>query len=137
MKKMYAGFVVLLVMVSLAACGGTNQTVDLEGSSWLLVAYGGSAPIGMTMPTLAFQDGQVSGNASCNSFGGSYEVKGDSISFGAMFMTEMFCMEPEGVMDQESLYLQLLGSAERFEVSDGQLVLFTATGETLNFIPAE
>jgi len=137
MKKMYAGFVVLLVMVSLAACGGTDQSVDLEGSSWLLVGYGGSAPIGMTMPTLAFQDGQVSGNASCNSFGGSYEVKGDSISFGAMFMTEMFCMDPAGVMDQESLYLQMLGSAERFEVSDGQLVLFTASGDTLNFIPAE
>lgn len=137
MKKIYATSVILLVMVSLAACGGSGQTADLEGTSWLLVAYGGSAPIGMTMPTLAFQDGQVSGNASCNSFGGSFEVTGDRLSFGPMFMTEMFCMDPEGVMDQEGLYLQMLGSVERFEISDGQLVLFTASGDTLNFIPAE
>jgi len=134
---MYLVFVILLVMASLAACGGADQAVDLEGTSWLLVGYGGSVPIGMTMPTLAFQDGQVSGNASCNSFGGSFEVKGDRLSFGPMFMTEMFCMDPEGVMDQESLYLQMLGGVERFEINDGRLTLFTSSGETLNFVPAE
>jgi len=137
MKKMYAVSVILLVIVSLAACGGTSQTADLEGTSWVLILYGDSAPIGMTMPTLMFQEGNISGNASCNSYGGSFEAKGDSISFGALFMTEMFCMDPEEVMDQESLYLQMLGSVERFEVSDGQLVLFTPSGDTLNFIPAE
>ena len=137
MKKMYAVLMILLVTVALAACGGTNQSADLEGTAWELVAYGGQAPIGMTLPTLAFQEGQISGNASCNSFGGSFEVKGDRLSFGPMFMTEMFCMDPEGVMDQESQYLQMLGSVERFEITDGQLVLFTSGGDTLNFAPVE
>jgi heat shock protein HslJ len=54
-----------------------------------------------------------------------------------MFMTEMYCMEPEGVMEQESLYLEMLGNAESFELSEGQLMIFMADGETLTFVPAE
>lgn len=136
--KLYSMIVILALAVTLAACGGSSSDeVNLEGTSWVLFAYRKTKPIETARPTLTFQDGQVSGNASCNSYGGSYEVNGDNISFGAMFMTEMYCMEPEGIMDQESVYLQMLGSAERFELSEGQLVIFMTDGETLTFTPAE
>lgn len=137
--KFYATMVLLLVMLILAACSGSasQAVVDLEGSSWILAAYRQTIPIELARPTLAFADGQVSGIASCNNYGGSYQVDGDRISFGPMFMTEMYCMEPEGIMEQEALYLQMLGSAERFEIRDGQLVIFMLDGETLTFDPAE
>ncbi len=48
-------------------------------------------------------------------------------------MTEMFCMEPEGVMDQESAYLEMLGNAVTFELGGGVLTIVTGPGESLTF----
>jgi heat shock protein HslJ len=136
--KLFGMLVILMAMFTMAACGsGVDEGESLEGTSWVLVAYRKSSPIESAKPTLKFDEGQVSGNASCNSYGGSYQVEGDKISFGAMFMTEMFCTEPEGVMDQESEYLQMLGSAERFELNGGRLIIFFSDHETLTFDPVE
>ncbi|MEJ2486931.1 MAG: META domain-containing protein [Anaerolineales bacterium] len=138
-KKLYSATVILIVMLALSACGGigAQNAAELDGTSWVLFAYRNTTPIEAAKPTIAFTDGEVSGSASCNQYGGSYQVDGDKISFSAMFMTEMYCMEPEGVMEQESLYLEMLGNAESFELSEGQLMIFMADGETLTFVPAE
>lgn len=131
-------FTLLALAAALAACGGTGteDTVSLDGTSWVLVTYSKNSPIPGTEPTLHFEDGQVSGSASCNSFGGSYITDGDILNFGDLFMTEMYCMDPEGIMDQESAYLQLLGDANSFEIQDGTLVIFSSGHETLTFQPA-
>ncbi len=138
-NKLYALTMMIVILISLAACGGIGDggEIDLDGTSWELFAYRKTSPIESAKPTLRFEGGQVSGNASCNSYGGDYQVKGDQITFGALFMTEMFCTDPEGIMDQESIYLQMLGSAERFELSSSQLVLFMPDGETLTFVPVK
>ncbi len=138
-KKLYFVIVILIVMLTLAACGGigAQNAADLDGTSWVLSSYRNTTPIETTIPTIVFKDGEVSGSASCNHYGGSFQVDGDKISFGAMFMTEMYCVDPEGVMDQESVYLEMLGNAERFELSDSQLVIFTVDSESLTFAPAE
>src|SRR6187399_17306 len=53
-------------------------------------------------PFLEFRvDGQMGGNAGCNAFGGSYTLgPGDSITFGPLRQTKMFCGEPQ--MEAES-----------------------------------
>lgn len=138
-KKVYSVIVIFVVMLTVSACGGigAQDSADLEETSWVLSSYRKTTPIGTARPTISFKNGEISGSASCNHYGGSYEVDGNKISFGAMFMTEMYCVDPEGVMDQESLYLEMLGNAERFELSESQLVIFTADGESLTFVPAE
>ena len=110
----------------LTAClgGGSGIESNLKDKTWVLTAYNGIQPIEGRIPTIQFDDSQVSGNASCNHYGGSYQVKGDQIRFDNLFNTEMACAEPEGVMEQERIYLELLRSANRFEVQDGMLTIF-------------
>ena len=71
-----------------------------------------------TAPTLVMEDGNAAGNASCNQYGGSYDLDGSSITFGPLFSTEMFCGDP-GVMDQEAAYLTALESVDGWAI-DGE-----------------
>jgi heat shock protein HslJ len=50
-------------------------------------------------------------------------------------MTEMACMAPEGLMEQELVLLEFLSMVERLELSEGSLVLFRGDGEALSFDP--
>ena len=99
----------------------------------MLITFNENLPIEGRQPTIQFEDSQVSGTTGCNSYGGSYQVKVDAISFEALFNTEMACMEPEGLMDQEQAYLELLGTAQRFELVDGVLTIFAGPQQTLAF----
>jgi len=47
----------------------------------------------------------------------------------------MACSEPEGLMGQETIFLQFLGCAQRFEIVDGQLQIFWSDREALTFVP--
>jgi heat shock protein HslJ len=138
-KKGLLALLAVVVLAALAACSATGPASGdpLDGTSWVLVGYGLAALLPGTEITASFEDGQVRGSAGCNSYGGSYQVSGDSISVRELFHTEMACLEPEGVMEQEQTYLQYLGGVETFSVSHGQLHMTRADGETLTFIPAE
>jgi hypothetical protein len=43
----------------------------------------------------------------------------------------MFCTSPEGVMEQEALYLSLLGKAASYALEDGGLVIRDASGSSI------
>ena len=106
----------------------------LDGSSWEVIGYnngkGGvvSVIIGTEITANFGEDGQLTGNASCNNYFASYETEGDSISIGPVGATEMFCGEPEGVMEQEQQYLAALGTAETYKITGLRLELRTAEG---------
>jgi hypothetical protein len=53
-----------------------------------------------------------------------YQIEGDSIHFEGIYSTEMACLEPDGLMDQERVYLELLGNADQFELSNGVLTFY-------------
>lgn len=119
----------------LSACAGSNPTdaSKLEGHTWVLTNYNDIPSIASHQPTLLLEDGQVSGTTGCNHYGGSYQIKGDSIHFEALFNTEMACLDPQGLMEQEQVYLGLLRVANRFEINELGLTLFTETGQNLVF----
>lgn len=119
----------------------------VEGPTWRLLAFleASSAtdlpqpiplPVGI-LPgseiTVTFDDGQVSGIAGCNQYGGNYSLKGASLATSDLFHTEMACAEPEGVMEQETRYLQALRQATTGHVYGTQLWLETADGSSLVF----
>jgi heat shock protein HslJ len=126
-----------IILLSMAACTlpGLPTGDPLKGTSWRLVTLGGAGLIPGTGITATFEDGQVHGSA-CNSYGGSYKVSGDKLTFSDIYMTEMACLDPEGVMEQERQYLEMLGMAQTFQASSGRLQIFSAGGEVLTFLAA-
>ena len=132
MKKRGIFLVVILMGIVLGACTGSS-TKELEGTHWVLVEINQSPIIVGTAPTLHFEDEQVSGYTGCNSFSGGFQVDDDVISFSGLFWTEIGCMEPAGVMEQERAYMELLGLAERFELGNEALKIFTGSEGSLTF----
>jgi heat shock protein HslJ len=124
------GWIVMLALPG--ACGGP-ETVSpgLAGSSWRVQDYADPANPGRMVsalsdaaPNLEFgHEGTVRGAGGCNSFQGSYLVRGDSLSFGPLASTMMYCGDPEGVMEQEAAFLSTLESAETFKLDDSELTI--------------
>jgi heat shock protein HslJ len=73
--------IAILSIILLSACGGGDDgsAALLEGTSWVMTTYLGVSPIDGTQATIIFEEGRVSGIASCNHYGGNYEVKRDTI----------------------------------------------------------
>jgi heat shock protein HslJ len=118
-----------------------NATADaLSGTRWQLAAFRADGkdtpPVAGSQVTLEFlAGGNTGGNAGCNHYGGWYALNGDQITFKDLAQTEMAC-EGEGVMEQETRYLQALGKAAAFEIVADQLVITSAEGQpALEFSP--
>lgn len=126
---------ITLLTILLSACGNIGGD-PLNGTSWQLSSLGGVPPVVGTTATLAFENGQANGNSGCNSFGGEYRVSGDKLEFKQMMSTLMACADP-AAMEQESILMQFLGDAQRFEVADGQLQIFRSDGDALIFVSAK
>jgi heat shock protein HslJ len=125
---------VALCLTLLGACGGGTSKDPLKGTSWALTAIDGTPPAEGSTLTVQFTDGQISGSSGCNSYGGLYEVKGDSITTDSIVMTLMACVD-SGVMEQEQTFLQYLQDAQTFKLSEGQLQVFRSDGKALTFVP--
>ncbi len=111
--------------------------VSLAGTTWSLTAFiAGETTIPLladTEITLTFEAGQASGSAGCNNYFAPYTLERGVLRFGAVGMTKMFCVTPEGAMDQEARYADILSAATLFEWDANQLTLRTADGRGLVF----
>ncbi len=138
-KELVTGMLVILALpVLLAGCGKSEPSASLDGTEWVLASLNGSSPLEGTEITLAFDDGEASGSAGCNSYFGPYTVEGmDGLTFQGLANTEMACLEPEGIMEQETEYLQTLRAATRFTVTDGQLEILADGGGVLVYRRAQ
>ena len=124
--------------LSLAGSGG-KTLLTFEASigaeaivgSWTVLSYYSGDAItsvlgGVTMTT-DFTDADVSGNAGCNNFNGSYTVDGDSIKIGPLASTKKACSSEE-ISKQEADYLAALELATTFAVVGDRLDLFRDGG---------
>jgi heat shock protein HslJ len=64
---------------------------------------------------------RINGSAGCNSYSGDYQLSDNTLAFLNISHTEKYCMEPEGIMEQETQYLKTLNTAESYQVKDGIL----------------
>jgi heat shock protein HslJ len=139
-RKTHVFVISLVIALFFQACSlfPFSQMDPLDGSEWELVFMGKSVPISGRPITIAFSGGEAHGSSGCNSYFGQYEIKGDSITFSSLAMTEMACMDP-GVMDQEMKYLTFLSEVVFFELRDGSLVIQQEAQDQLIFkqIPAQ
>jgi heat shock protein HslJ len=80
-----------------------------------------------TALTLEFDGERVHGSAGCNRYFGPATI-GETVQIGPLATTMMYCSHPEGVMEQERRFLDLLGEADSVRVEDDLLEL-SSTGE--------
>ena len=134
MKKKLISLVVLATLV-LSSCGVLpfGNSSDLDGTSWTLVSFNGAALIPDTAMTAIFEDGSLSGSASCNHYFGSYSIKDEQIEIEDLGWTEMACMEPEGIMAQEQQVMNLLSQAATYSIQGQLMQIMTGSGEVLEF----
>ena len=119
----------LLLTASAALAMETNkQTAILPGSAWQVKTFAGQTPLADHPITFEFDnEGSVSGDASCNRFGGSCKIEGDKIEVGPLRSTRRAC-EPD-IMQQEHKFLALLGAATTWAMDGDELVLTAPDGE--------
>ncbi len=87
---------------------------------------------GSEITLMIAENGTVSGKAGCNLYGGSITVQeGGTVSLSPLVSTRMYCNSPDGVMDQESLYLGTFGKTTRLSVDNSVLTAFGPDGATL------
>jgi len=139
MKKVILFTGILLIALAVSACAGATggSEADLNGTAWTLESYGGKNLLSETTMTANFSSGEINGSASCNQYFGAYEIKGDQITLEGLGWTEMACLNPEGIMEQESAIMALLSKAVSYQIEGGKLSLQTAGGEELVFLPLE
>jgi heat shock protein HslJ len=147
-RALSLGFVAA-VAATVAACGGAAATpaastsaaasasagaLELDGTSWLLTDYVSpdgavfTVPAAVT-PLLAFEGGNLTGNAGCNTFSSTYTVTGDAIELGPIMSTKMACAEP--MASVEGAYLAALESVDKVAIlDDGKLQLWDDGGKT-------
>ena len=127
MKKYLIG---LLAAFVLTACGGkSSETIQGE---WKLISHrSGPNQIPAVVDvgaSIEFDpEGRMSGNVGCNSFGGDYTVDGNTIKFGAIMSTEMFCEGPVG--GQESAVLSVLQESTTFVIDGNMMTITSSNGD--------
>ena len=108
---------------------------DLVGTEWELLSLNGRQPVEGSEITIAFTEDEISGNAGCRGYRGTYRASGDDISFPELGMTDPECAGSEALILQEGEYTTSLEWATNYRLSEGQLEILTARGETLLFGP--
>jgi heat shock protein HslJ len=127
---------ILMAAALLSACGllgqqGGASQASLEGIEWKLTELNGQPVLAGTTPTAKFEEGSVSGSTGCNSYGGQYSLSGESITISNLAQTEMACLDPEGVMDQETAFGMAMNSAASYTASESRLEIINSSGETV------
>ena len=116
----------------------TDQRV-LTGTEWRLASIGpAGAEAGLvagTTVTLKFgEDGRANGSTGCNSYSGTYQVRGDNITFGRLISTRRACLD-QNANQQEQRFLAGLEAANRFRLSSNRLTILSDRGRNaLNFV---
>ncbi|MEE8414582.1 MAG: META domain-containing protein [Dehalococcoidales bacterium] len=120
--------VILLTVFALTLWAWVKPGVaPLEDTIWILESYGEPENLVSVVEgteitaTFSSTEKRVNGSAGCNSYFGDYQLSDNSLTFVVLGHTEMYCMEPEGAMDQETQYLKILNNAENYQVTDGTL----------------
>jgi heat shock protein HslJ len=124
---------------------------SLEGTTWVLTAFieekrveemstPALIPIDLlaeTEVTATFEDGTVRGSAGCNTYSAAYTLDDSFLNIETPAATEMACLNPVGVMEQEGRYLSFLRDVTAYRICGSQFWLETDDGRGLVFTTQE
>lgn len=103
--------VILFVACNPLQKNSQMKTVQELSGNYEVVSLYKNAVIGKK-PTISFDFNtkQISGNAACNGYGGTYSQKKDQLTFGPLRATKMYCSEP--VMQTEKSFFKALSETK-------------------------
>jgi putative lipoprotein len=149
-RQQVAGILLLLAVCAGLACPavtiGSAEQVErqtaksedpgkkaLEDNPWLLLEVKEvivQLPAGERQPYLMFvrQDRRVKGYSGCNEFTGSYDLRGDALTFGLLAMTRRYCAGAAGETERE--FVEVLSKVRTFRI-EGGLLLFSDGNKVL------
>ncbi|HMU46598.1 MAG TPA: META domain-containing protein [Chitinophagaceae bacterium] len=112
-----------------------KQSASLYEKKWLLKTIRINEEVRQvnTKAFIRFEEEKKSagGNGSCNSFGGSVTVHENTIHFGNLISTKMYC---EGAQEIENLFFYQLGKANQYSLDEKNLRLYHDKELLLEFI---
>jgi heat shock protein HslJ len=105
---------------------------DLAGSAWELVTIQERSPTAGPPVTLVFGRGELSGNGSCNAFGGTYayDPATGALRIDGLVSTKRACVEP-GRNELEAAYLASLRSAADASIDPAGRLVISGAGAPL------
>jgi len=112
-------------MLPREVCNNPHSKASLQNTYWKLTMIEGKSIKYVTKnkrePHMILQDSKIKGHSGCNAMSGSYELKGDKLSFSdkGMMMTKMFC---RGSVERD--FLSALKSMYRYEIKGEFLEIF-------------
>src|ERR1044072_5122633 len=131
---------VLLITTSIVGYGQTGRSMSTDqrvitGIDWRLISLGPAGAetnvVAGTTVTLKFgEDDRASGSTGCNSYGGTYQVRGDNISFSRLVSTRRACLD-QNANEQEQRFLATLGAANRFRLTRSRLTILSDRGRSV------
>lgn len=135
-----AGFALALLLTACAtATPGATPAASaptLEGTSWVVTQIEGAPTIAEKQPTIAFADGNASGNASCNSYGTSFTQTDGTLKLGQVAITAMACTDAK-LTAQEEAFAKALGTVTGVRGTSEAAELLNAGGTVaLTLAPA-
>jgi CubicO group peptidase (beta-lactamase class C family)/heat shock protein HslJ len=147
-KTLFIALILCIFVLSVSGCSTANEEqpismpeVALEGTSWTLETFVEgqvtSSLIDDAEITLQFGGGHVRGSAGCNDYGGAYTLERGALRIPRIDITKQLCLEPVGVMAQETRYLEILREMTVFIWDANHLTLKTANGPGLRFVSTE
>lgn len=118
-----------IAVLSLALTGCAGGSADLEGRTFTATGVRGHDLVEGSAITLAFEDGQVSANAGCNTIFGEAQWDGGTLEAEQLASTLMAC--DDALMAQDEWLTALLTSSPTLSVDGTTLTIGDATGLTL------
>jgi len=124
-----------------------EAALTLEGPTWSLQTLVEPNPLvempepwlspngllGGTAITLTIESGVARGSAGCNSYTAAVSRDGAALSFEGITLTQQACPDPQGIMEQETHYVDFLGAITGHHIYRDQLWLATGDGRALIF----
>ena len=118
-----------IAVLSLALTGCAGGSAALEGRTFTATEVRGHDLVEGSAITLAFEDGQVSANAGCNTIFGEAQWDGGTLEAEQLASTLMAC--DDALMAQDEWLTALLTSSPTLSVDGTTLPIGDATGLTL------
>ena len=88
-----------------------------------------------TETTIEFGESGASGSAGCNCYTAGADIEGEAAELRDFSTSGRLCTGPQGLMEQEKRYLDILSRVSRFRIFGERLVLQTDDDEFMLFQP--
>jgi heat shock protein HslJ len=132
MRFLIPGLLVLAAIVVEPAVAEEKPDAPLSNTYWKLLTVGGKAAEfseGRREAHMILRlDGKVAGSTGCNRMSGTYETKGEALTFGPIAATRMFC---KGTAETERLFMAALAKTNGWRTKGDTLAILDGGGAVL------